>query len=205
MLLLIHRIDKGTQAVARGTNLRAGIPQLSLLPVGPAPTSHAAASPANRDTPGDAAADPDAGSSALPPRSADVARSRQGAHPILPFDYRAHLLRPLMAAGLQIQPPPISPSLFLPFHKHILRQCRAREEGLPTRKSTSSSPRCSLFSRSLAAGARASSSKLLKETCSYIRSLQREVDDLSGRLAELMSTMDSDSPQAEIIRSIFRS
>ncbi|XP_042429610.1 transcription factor ILI3-like [Zingiber officinale] len=52
---------------------------------------------------------------------------------------------------------------------------------------------------------RASSSKLLKETCSYIRSLQREVDDLSGRLAELMSTMDSDSPQAEIIRSIFRS
>ncbi|KAG6534585.1 hypothetical protein ZIOFF_008488 [Zingiber officinale] len=106
---------------------------------------------------------------------------------------------------LQIQPPPISPSLFLPFHKHILRQCRAREEGLPTRKSTSSSPRCSLFSRSLAAGARASSSKLLKETCSYIRSLQREVDDLSGRLAELMSTMDSDSPQAEIIRSIFRS
>ncbi|CAL9123127.1 unnamed protein product [Musa acuminata var. zebrina] len=48
-------------------------------------------------------------------------------------------------------------------------------------------------------------SKLLKETCSYIRSLHREVDDLSDRLSDLMSTMDSNSPQAEIIRSILRS
>jgi hypothetical protein len=49
-----------------------------------------------------------------------------------------------------------------------------------------------------------SASKLLKETCSYIKSLHREVDDLSDRLSELMSTMDNDSPQAEIIRGLLR-
>ncbi|URE16897.1 Transcription factor bHLH135 [Musa troglodytarum] len=52
---------------------------------------------------------------------------------------------------------------------------------------------------------RASAAKLLKETCSYIKSLHREVGDLSDRLSDLMSTMDSGSPQAEIIRSILRS
>ncbi|CAN6285529.1 unnamed protein product, partial [Urochloa humidicola] len=51
---------------------------------------------------------------------------------------------------------------------------------------------------------RSSASKLLKETCSYIKSLHREVDDLSERLSGLMSTMDNDSPQAEIIRSLLR-
>ncbi|KAL6645523.1 hypothetical protein ACP70R_017131 [Stipagrostis hirtigluma subsp. patula] len=51
---------------------------------------------------------------------------------------------------------------------------------------------------------RSSTSKLLKETCSYIKSLHREVDDLSDRLSGLMSTMDNDSPQAEIIRSLLR-
>ncbi|KAJ8465630.1 hypothetical protein OPV22_028182 [Ensete ventricosum] len=51
---------------------------------------------------------------------------------------------------------------------------------------------------------RASSSKLLKETCSYIRSLHRELEDLSDRLSDLMATMDSNSPQAEIIRSLLR-
>ncbi|THU64264.1 hypothetical protein C4D60_Mb01t24640 [Musa balbisiana] len=50
-----------------------------------------------------------------------------------------------------------------------------------------------------------SASKLLKETCSYIKSLHREVDDLSDRLSGLMVTMDSNSPQAEIIRSLLRS
>ena len=50
-----------------------------------------------------------------------------------------------------------------------------------------------------------SASKLLKETCSYIKSLHREVDDLSSRLSDLMSTMETDSPQAEIIRSILGS
>ncbi|KAH0452071.1 hypothetical protein IEQ34_019370 [Dendrobium chrysotoxum] len=52
---------------------------------------------------------------------------------------------------------------------------------------------------------RASASKLLKETCSYIRSLHREVEDLSERLSELMASMDSNSAQAEIIRSLLRS
>ncbi|URE39989.1 Transcription factor bHLH135 [Musa troglodytarum] len=52
---------------------------------------------------------------------------------------------------------------------------------------------------------RASAAKVLKETCNYIKSLHREVDDLSGRLSELMATMDVDSAQAEIVRSLFRS
>ncbi|XP_064954503.1 transcription factor ILI3-like [Musa acuminata AAA Group] len=50
-----------------------------------------------------------------------------------------------------------------------------------------------------------SASKLLKETCSYIKSLHREVADLSGRLSHLTSTLDPDSPQAEIIGSILGS
>lgn len=52
---------------------------------------------------------------------------------------------------------------------------------------------------------RASASKLLKETCNYIKSLHREVDDLSDRLSDLMATMDTNSPQAEIIRSLLQS
>ncbi|KAL6861292.1 hypothetical protein ACP4OV_016992 [Aristida adscensionis] len=50
----------------------------------------------------------------------------------------------------------------------------------------------------------ASTTKLLKETCSYIKSLHREVDDLSDRLSDLMATMDQNSPGAEIIRSLLR-
>ncbi|CAN6178697.1 unnamed protein product [Urochloa humidicola] len=53
-------------------------------------------------------------------------------------------------------------------------------------------------------GNQASTTKLLKETCSYIKSLHREVDDLSDRLSELMATMDHNSPGAEIIRSLLR-
>ncbi|OAY79248.1 transcription factor ILI5-like isoform X2 [Ananas comosus] len=52
---------------------------------------------------------------------------------------------------------------------------------------------------------RASATKLLKETCNYIKSLHREVDDLSDRLSDLMAGMDNDSAQAEIIRSLLRS
>ncbi|KAH7652601.1 Myc-type basic helix-loop-helix (bHLH) domain-containing protein [Dioscorea alata] len=52
---------------------------------------------------------------------------------------------------------------------------------------------------------RVSAAKLLKETCNYIKSLHREVGDLSDRLAELMATMDNNSAQAEIIRSLLRS
>ncbi|XP_057777150.1 transcription factor PRE6-like [Salvia miltiorrhiza] len=45
-------------------------------------------------------------------------------------------------------------------------------------------------------------SKVLQETCNYIRSLHREVDDLSDRLSELLDSTDSDSAQAAIIRSL---
>ncbi|KAK3025367.1 hypothetical protein RJ639_044907, partial [Escallonia herrerae] len=47
-----------------------------------------------------------------------------------------------------------------------------------------------------------SASKVLQETCNYIRNLHREVDDLSDRLAELLANTDSDSAQAAIIRSL---
>lgn len=48
----------------------------------------------------------------------------------------------------------------------------------------------------------ASASKVLQETCNYIRSLHREVDDLSERLSELLASSDTDSDQAAIIRSL---
>ncbi|XP_050224133.1 transcription factor PRE6-like [Mercurialis annua] len=47
-----------------------------------------------------------------------------------------------------------------------------------------------------------SASKVLQETCNYIRNLHREVDDLSDRLSHLLSTIDADSPEAAIIRSL---
>ncbi|XP_050238919.1 transcription factor PRE6 [Mercurialis annua] len=46
-------------------------------------------------------------------------------------------------------------------------------------------------------------SKVLQETCSYIRSLHQEVDDLSDRLSELLASTDLNSAQAAIIRSLF--
>ncbi|PKA60469.1 Transcription factor bHLH135 [Apostasia shenzhenica] len=52
---------------------------------------------------------------------------------------------------------------------------------------------------------RASASKLLKETCNYIKSLHREVDDLSDRLSGLMASMDTNSAEAEIVRSLLQS
>ncbi|KAI3704750.1 hypothetical protein L1987_74977 [Smallanthus sonchifolius] len=50
---------------------------------------------------------------------------------------------------------------------------------------------------------KASASKVLQETCNYVRSLHKEVDDLSDRLSRLLSTIDDDSPQASIIRNEF--
>ncbi|KAE8653707.1 Transcription factor PRE4 [Hibiscus syriacus] len=47
-----------------------------------------------------------------------------------------------------------------------------------------------------------SASKVLQHTCNYIRSLRREVDDLSDRLSQLLSSTDIDSDQASIIRSL---
>ncbi|CAA3021224.1 transcription factor PRE6-like [Olea europaea var. sylvestris] len=47
-----------------------------------------------------------------------------------------------------------------------------------------------------------SASKVLQETCNYIRSLHKEVDDLSDRLSALLESTDGDSAQAAIIRSL---
>ncbi|KAL8137318.1 hypothetical protein V2J09_003319 [Rumex salicifolius] len=44
--------------------------------------------------------------------------------------------------------------------------------------------------------------KVLQETCNYIRNLQREVEDLSDRLTLLLSTLDVSSEEASIIRSL---
>ncbi|CAD5193387.1 transcription factor ILI6-like [Musa acuminata AAA Group] len=49
---------------------------------------------------------------------------------------------------------------------------------------------------------RVSAAKVLQETCNYIRSLHREVDDLSERLSELLASTESSSAQAAIIRSL---
>ncbi|KAI3768579.1 hypothetical protein L2E82_19406 [Cichorium intybus] len=49
---------------------------------------------------------------------------------------------------------------------------------------------------------KASASKVLQETCNYVRSLHREVDDLSDRLSQLLSTIDAGSPEASIVRSL---
>ncbi|KAE9466568.1 hypothetical protein C3L33_01527, partial [Rhododendron williamsianum] len=47
-----------------------------------------------------------------------------------------------------------------------------------------------------------SASKVLQETCNYIKNLNREVDDLSDRLSQLLETIDADSAEAAIIRSL---
>ncbi|KAK4799093.1 hypothetical protein SAY86_024458 [Trapa natans] len=47
-----------------------------------------------------------------------------------------------------------------------------------------------------------SASKVLQETCNYIRNLHREVDGLSDRLSQLLATIDAESPEAAIIRSL---
>jgi hypothetical protein len=46
------------------------------------------------------------------------------------------------------------------------------------------------------------SARVLQETCSYIRSLHREVDGLSDRLSELLATADVSTAQAAVIRSL---
>ncbi|XP_009610531.1 transcription factor PRE6 [Nicotiana tabacum] len=47
-----------------------------------------------------------------------------------------------------------------------------------------------------------SASKVLQETCNYIRNLHSEVDGLSDRLSQLLESTESDSAQASIIRSL---
>ncbi|KAJ3681919.1 hypothetical protein LUZ60_014492 [Juncus effusus] len=48
----------------------------------------------------------------------------------------------------------------------------------------------------------ASASKLLKETCNYIKSLHRDMDDLSDQLSVLMAGMEVNGNQADIIQSL---
>ncbi|CAK8561620.1 unnamed protein product [Lathyrus oleraceus] len=47
-----------------------------------------------------------------------------------------------------------------------------------------------------------SAAKVLQETCNYIKNLHREVHDLSDRLSQLLDTIDPNTPQAAIIRSL---
>ncbi|KAG2301460.1 hypothetical protein Bca4012_059724 [Brassica carinata] len=47
-----------------------------------------------------------------------------------------------------------------------------------------------------------SASKVLEETCNYIRKLHREVDNLSERLSQLLDSVDEDSHEASVIRSL---
>ncbi|URE31224.1 HLH, partial [Musa troglodytarum] len=49
---------------------------------------------------------------------------------------------------------------------------------------------------------RISAARVLQETCNYIRSLHRDVDDLSERLSELLNNTEASSAQAAIIRSL---
>ncbi|XP_073311213.1 transcription factor PRE1-like [Primulina huaijiensis] len=49
---------------------------------------------------------------------------------------------------------------------------------------------------------KASANKVLQETCNYIKNLHKEVDNLSDRLSQLLSTIDADSPEAAIIRTL---
>ncbi|XP_022775568.1 transcription factor PRE6-like [Durio zibethinus] len=52
--------------------------------------------------------------------------------------------------------------------------------------------------------ARVSATKVLNETCSYIRRLQKEVDDLSERLSQRPGSMDITSFDAEILRNLLQ-
>ncbi|GKV28042.1 hypothetical protein SLE2022_290320 [Rubroshorea leprosula] len=51
---------------------------------------------------------------------------------------------------------------------------------------------------------RVSVSRVLKETCNHIRRLQREVDDLSDRLSQLLASVDTDGVEAEILRNLLQ-
>ncbi|XVE56966.1 hypothetical protein DITRI_Ditri04bG0054100 [Diplodiscus trichospermus] len=51
---------------------------------------------------------------------------------------------------------------------------------------------------------RVSATKVVNETCSYIRRLQKEVDDLSERLAQRLASMDITSFDDEILRNLLQ-
>ena len=51
----------------------------------------------------------------------------------------------------------------------------------------------------------ASAWRILKETCSYIKKLQGEVDDLSERLSQLLDSLDNiNGVEAEQLRSLLQ-
>ncbi|URE00547.1 Transcription factor bHLH135 [Musa troglodytarum] len=98
--------------------------------------------------------------------------------------------------------PPSSPHLFEAGRKMSSRRSRISEEAI----SELVSKLQSLLPEARRRGSgRVSAAKLLKETGNYIRKLNREVDDLSDRLSALTATMDSDSAEADIIRTLLRS
>ncbi|XP_052179608.1 transcription factor ILI3-like [Diospyros lotus] len=47
-------------------------------------------------------------------------------------------------------------------------------------------------------------SKILKETCSYIKRLHTEVDDLSEKLSQLLASMDINTIDENILRSLLQ-
>ncbi|KAF0890793.1 hypothetical protein E2562_004279 [Oryza meyeriana var. granulata] len=49
---------------------------------------------------------------------------------------------------------------------------------------------------------RGSAARVLQETCSYIRSLHQEMDNLSETLAQLLDSPNVTSDQAAVIRSL---
>ncbi|KAL7094749.1 hypothetical protein ACP275_11G123800 [Erythranthe tilingii] len=63
---------------------------------------------------------------------------------------------------------------------------------LPQTRNTNTTP----------ASNKASANKVLQETCNYIKKLQKEMDDLSVRLCQLLSTVDADSAEAAVIRAL---
>ncbi|KAA8542413.1 hypothetical protein F0562_023451 [Nyssa sinensis] len=46
--------------------------------------------------------------------------------------------------------------------------------------------------------------KILKETCSYIKRLHREVGDLSERLSQLLASADTTGVDADMLRSLLQ-
>ncbi|CAN0903535.1 Transcription factor PRE6 [Linum grandiflorum] len=51
---------------------------------------------------------------------------------------------------------------------------------------------------------RVQASKILKETCSYIRKLEREVNELSERLSTLLDAIDDQDLDVDSIRTLLQ-
>ncbi|GAB2222152.1 hypothetical protein Droror1_Dr00013354 [Drosera rotundifolia] len=93
-----------------------------------------------------------------------------------------------------------SPSL-LPIHSadHLIIRGGGDDDGAGSDSKEFRSWRTSLTSETVA------TSRVLQETCDYIRSLQREKDDLSERLAEMLGNDDDgNNASAALIRSLLR-